>query len=186
MTNPYHGSYEATRQLAQAADDDVWVHFYVPTNSTMSQDSKLQKLKKFLEKAKPSKLMRSDGIGWISIRTKPSSSYHPDPEGAIEEWEKYQGSKNLDYVNYLACKYKVLSAKWMPRFSTDRVDHAWKKICMGLLMNSLGSCVHSAKVSFQLIIEYSCEYLQHYWFCYLFSTNVKIARCTTGAKGFYF
>ena len=120
--------YQSAVTNAADADFSPWYTFVC-----CETDVKLQKLEQFLLRAKPSQVKRTDGVGWISINNVRQRRYYPDPEGAIEEWENYEGSKTLDYINYLAQKYEVLSAKWMPRFSSDRVDQVAKNLpCLGI------------------------------------------------------
>ena len=147
---------------AKAADNDEWIIFRSKQIPVTSQ--RLEQLKQFLEEYKPSQVTRSSGVGWISgsIYDHEESGYDEEsasdeestddesidtgPVGAVLEWKKWTGVKNLKTVNVIAKKYNVTVGKWMVHVSTDIIDMYWERLAMAMMKGELGNSVHSMKV----------------------------------------
>ena len=147
---------------AKAADNDEWIIFRSKQIPVTSQ--RLEQLKQFLEEYKPSQVTRSSGVGWICVSIYDheesgddeesasdeeytyDESIDPGPVGAVLEWKKWTGVKNLKTVNIIAKKYNVTVGKWMVHVSTDIIDMYWERLAMAMMKGELGNSVHSMKV----------------------------------------
>ena len=144
-------------------NDNKWIIFrskQIP--ATTSQ--RLEQLELFLEKYKPSQVTRSSRVGWICVsiydheesgydeesasdeESTDDESIDPGPVGAVLEWKKWTGVKNLKTVNIIAKKYNVTVGKWMVHVSTDIIDIYWERLAMAMMKGELGNSVHSMKV----------------------------------------
>ncbi|XP_033630109.1 UPF0696 protein C11orf68 homolog [Asterias rubens] len=117
--------------------------FFDPSN--YPEEERLELLQKFFETSAPSKTKRSDGIGWITVRS-PSfvdEGLGDDTEGLQAAWEELTNSSDtIDFqtVKKLALKYRCLSGIWLLFFTTGtRIDEAWEKIAKVTVKDKLGT-----------------------------------------------
>jgi len=148
--------------LSKAADLDGCglLCFYSRGGATKN---KVDHLKKWLLKNKPSQVKRSSGVGWIFVRIfgSPSEKNEDDMdktdtadetevnvrELAKKEWDSLEGEKTMEMVNMIAKKYDILSGKWMYHVSRELVDIYWSKLAIALVSGDFGTSVKSMKIS---------------------------------------
>jgi len=125
--------------------------------------NKVDHLKKWLLKNKPSQVKRSSGVGWIFVRIfgSPSEKNEDDMdktdtadetevnvrELAKKEWDSLEGEKTMEMVNMIAKKYDILSGKWMYHVSRELIDIYWSKLAIALVSGDFGTSVKSMKIS---------------------------------------
>ncbi|XP_078612613.1 UPF0696 protein C11orf68 homolog [Branchiostoma floridae x Branchiostoma japonicum] len=141
-----HGDAEKTADdyaaEAMAADLDQWITFDARIKD-------LSDLDPWLDEFAPSKVMREDGVGWISVH---AESYVDDPLRDVvhlqEGWEnlKHSGrAVTLETITSLALNNHCTSGKWLFHVENGfKVDYGWSAIARGVVEGKLGS---SAKVS---------------------------------------
>ncbi|XP_022090933.1 UPF0696 protein C11orf68 homolog [Acanthaster planci] len=101
-------------------------------------------LDKFFEISAPSKVKRSDGIGWIRVL---SSSYEEEGLGNLEDlendWEKLKASKktiNFDAIKEMAISNWCLGGIWLLFVNTaEEIDTTWEKIARATVKGKLGT-----------------------------------------------
>ncbi|XP_071797199.1 UPF0696 protein C11orf68 homolog [Asterias amurensis] len=126
---------------AKAAYEDDGL-FFDP--SDYPEEERLELLQTFFETSAPSKTKRSDGIGWITVRS-PSfvDEGLGDTEGLQSAWKDLTDSSDtIDFqtVKKLALKYRCLSGIWLLFFYTGtRIDEAWEKIATATVKDKLGT-----------------------------------------------
>ncbi|XP_038066017.1 UPF0696 protein C11orf68 homolog [Patiria miniata] len=107
------------------------------------EEDRSKLLESFFETSAPSKVKRSEGIGWIRILSPSFEDKEVDQEGLDSDWEKLQKSGkpiNFDAVTKLAKSYSCLVGIWLLFFDTgDPVDTAWKKIATATAKDELGT-----------------------------------------------
>ena len=112
------------------ADNAEWLVFNI--KQTGWRNTQQGELKSWLEQNKPSKVLKSDGIGWISVICSSEDLEEEDPsvaemtaqlEGDVKtEWETIEGERNMETVNRLAEKFNHRAGKWLLHISSEWVD----------------------------------------------------------------
>jgi len=124
-----------------AADQDQWLSFQIESVAASKQ---MEELKMWLVTNKPSQVMRSAGIGWISVKMTGRPLKNTQ---AKEEWDALEGEKTMETVNMIAGKHKVTGGKWMCHVSREMVDRYWSKLAIAMISGGLGPSVYCIKVS---------------------------------------
>ncbi|XP_038065992.1 UPF0696 protein C11orf68 homolog [Patiria miniata] len=112
--------------------------------ANFAEDELDEMLEKFFETSAPSKVNRSDGIGWIRVF---SASKKPEEFKNLEDleadWKKLQKSRqNIDFnaVKQLAISHRCLIGIWLLFFDTgEEIDNAWEKIARATVRDELGT-----------------------------------------------
>jgi len=145
-TDPPKASAEQLFADSREADNDNWLVFIL---QRARSDQQLRELKTWLEKTKPSKVLRSDGVGWISVifSSAQLSSAPQDEDKVKTAWESVEGERTMETVNSLATKYCYRAGKWMHQVSTDYVDKVWKMLAIAMAYGELSPAITSIKVS---------------------------------------
>ena len=129
-------------QASLAADNDRWLQFQI--EPTVPAKEQAKQLEAWLAKNLPSKVARSQGIGWIAVKLKDKGKKVAEAKVA---WEALTGSRNMKVVNQLAEQYNVLGGKWMCHLASGKIDGVWSKVASTLLAGGLGTPVYMVKVS---------------------------------------
>ena len=125
-----------------AADNDRWLQFQI--EPTVPAKEQAKQLEAWLAKNLPSKVARSQGIGWIAVKLKDKGKKVAEAKVA---WEALTGPRNMKVVNQLAEQYSVLGGKWMCHLASGKIDRVWSKVASTLLAGGLGTPVYMVKVS---------------------------------------
>ncbi|XP_038065971.1 UPF0696 protein C11orf68 homolog [Patiria miniata] len=112
--------------------------------ANFAEDELDEMLEKFFETSAPSKVKRSEGIGWIRVV---SASYKEEGLGNLEDleadWKKLQRSRqNIDFnaIKQLAIPHKCLGGIWLLFLDTgEEIDNAWEKIARATVRDKLGT-----------------------------------------------
>ena len=80
-----------------AADNDRWLQFQI--EPTVPAKEQAKQLEAWLAKNLPSKVARSQGIGWIAVKLKDKGKKVAEAKVA---WEALKGPRNMKVVNQLA------------------------------------------------------------------------------------
>jgi len=126
---------------SMAADQDRWLSFQIEGVAASKQ---MEELKMWLVTNRPSQVMRSAGIGWISVKMTGRPLKNTQ---AKEEWDALEGEKTMETVNMIAGKHKVTGGKWMCHVSREIVDRYWSKLAIAMISGGLGPSVYCIKVS---------------------------------------
>ena len=129
-------------QASLAADNDRWLQFQI--EPTVPAKEQAKQLEAWLAKNLPSKVARSQGIGWIAVKLKDKGKKVAEAKVA---WEALTGPRNMKEVNQLAKQYSVLGGKWMCHLASGKIDRVWSKVARTLLAGGLGTPVYMVKVS---------------------------------------
>ena len=129
-------------QASLAADNDRWLQFQI--EPTVPAKEQAKQLEAWLAKNLPSKVARSQGIGWIAVKLKDKGKKVAEAKVA---WEALTGPRNMKVVNQLAEQYSVLGGKWMCHLASGKIDRVWSKVASTLLAGGLGTPVYMVKVS---------------------------------------
>ena len=129
-------------QASLAADNDRWLQFQI--EPTVPAKEQAKQLEAWLAKNLPSKVARSQGIGWIAVKLKDKGKKVAEAKVA---WEALTGPRNMKVVNQLAEQYSVLGGKWMCHLASGKIDRVWSKVASTLLAIGLGTPVYMVKVS---------------------------------------
>ena len=125
-----------------AADNDRWLQFQI--EPTVPAKEQAKQLEAWLAKNLPSKVARSQGIGWIAVKLKDKGKKVAEAKVA---WEALTGPRNMKVVNQFAKQYSVLGGKWMCHLASGKIDRVWSKVASTLLAGGLGTPVYMVKVS---------------------------------------
>ncbi|XP_038066010.1 UPF0696 protein C11orf68 homolog [Patiria miniata] len=112
-----------------------------PREYPVEDRSKL--LESFLETCAPSKVNRSEGIGWIRVLS-PSieATKEMNIKGLQADWEQLKKSEkdiNFDALLKLATSYKYFGGNWNLFPDTgDEIDSVWEKIARTTVRDELG------------------------------------------------
>ncbi|CAH1791816.1 unnamed protein product [Owenia fusiformis] len=102
----------------------------------------------WLSRVKPSQIFKSEGYGWICVRSPNDNHESPDKVQLQESWEMLCGSGrpiNQQSITELALSHNATVGKWLFYTQTGlKVDHLWSLVARATYEGSLGS---SAKVS---------------------------------------
>ena len=129
-------------QASLAADNDRWLQFQI--EPTVPAKEQAKQLEAWLAKNLPSKVARSQGIGWIAVKLKDKGKKVAEAKVA---WEAWTGPRNMKVVNQLAEQYSVRGGKWMCHLASGKIDRVWSKVASTLLAGGLGTPVYMVKVS---------------------------------------
>ena len=129
-------------QASLAADNDRWLQFQI--EPTVPAKEQAKQLEVWLAKNLPSKVARSQGIGWIAVKLKDKGKKVAEAKVA---WEALTGQRDMRTVNQLAEQYSVLGGKWMCHLGSGKIDRVWSKVATTLLAGGLGTPVYMVKVS---------------------------------------
>ena len=129
-------------QASLAADNDRWLQFQIEPSVPAKEQSK--QLDAWLAKNLPSKVARSQGIGWIAVKLQDKGKKVAEAKVA---WEALKGPRNMKAVNKLAEEHSVLGGKWMCHLRSENIDRVWIKVASTLLAGGLGTPVYMVKVS---------------------------------------
>jgi len=140
---------ELARDALEAAKDK-WIVYNEEETS----------LDNWLKENKPSQIMRSSGVGWISV-VKPGKRldemkkfWDQTLDKNLDEmktaWDQLTNNNpdiNIDSVQSIAKRFSVTSGKWLLHLKSDRVDIAWERVARALVNGDLGPNVDHVKVS---------------------------------------
>ena len=110
----------------------------------MPARSQLLSLQQWLGRHPPSRVARSQGVGWIAVKLRDKGRKVVEAKVA---WEERGAGGSMAVVDGLAQEFQVLGGKWMCHLPTDRVDAVWSRVAVTLLSGGLGSPVYMVKVS---------------------------------------
>ena len=129
-------------QASLAADNDSWLEFQI--QSSVPARSQLVSLQQWLGRHPPSRVARSQGVGWIAVKLRDKGRKVVEAKVA---WEERGAGGSMAVVDGLAQEFQVLGGKWMCHLPTDRIDAVWSRVAVTLLSGGLGSPVYMVKVS---------------------------------------
>ena len=126
--------------MARAASQDKWIEF----------NSEKEDLTSWLENNKPSKTLRSSGVGWISVSVSTPADNHTSVAELQNAWESLTSKKDeitMTDLQDLAAQFSLTAGKWLLHVNTTQVDKIWRVVATALHTGQLGPNVYKVKTS---------------------------------------